>query len=115
MSEGFARGLAPAVIAESESLSEMIHLHGLSLFALQMPAAWTAADITFQGSWDGTTFADVYDETGAEVTVDAAADRFIVLDPAKFIGLQRLKIRSGTSGTPVAQDAARTIQLIPAG
>lgn len=115
MSQGFARGLEPAVIANGEAVSGAIHLHGMALFALQMPASWTAADLTFQGSYDGTTYANVYDETGDEVTVDADASRFIILDPAKFIGLQRLKIRSGTAGSPVNQGAARTIQLIPVG
>jgi hypothetical protein len=115
MSTGLARGLEPATIANGAALSDAVHLHGLALFALQMPASWTAADLTFQGSVDGTTYADVYDEAGDEVTVPAAAARFILLDPAKFLGLQRLKIRSGTTGVPVNQGAARTIQVIAVG
>jgi hypothetical protein len=101
-----------AAIANAASLSDAIHLRTHRLFALQMPGTWTAADLTFQGSYDGTTYADVYDEDGAEVTVEADASRFIILDPAKFLGLQRLKIRSGTTGSPVNQGGARSIQVI---
>lgn len=101
-----------ATIANGAALSGAIHLRTHRLFALQMPADWTAADLTFQGSFDGTTYADVYDEDDAEVVVEAAAARFIILDPAKFLGLQRLKIRSGTTGSPVNQGAARDIAVI---
>lgn len=101
-----------ATIASGQALSGAIHLELQRLFALQMPGSWTAADLTFEGSYDGTTYAAVYDESGAEVTVDAAASRFIILDPAKFLGLQRLKIRSGTSGSPVNQGGDREIAAV---
>lgn len=106
--------LEPATIAINASLSDAIHLHNMRLFAIQMPAAWDAANLTFQGSADaGTTYYNVYDDNGAEVTIAAAALRFIIFDPARFLGLQRLKIRSGTSGVPVVQTAARSILLVP--
>lgn len=104
-----------ATIANGASLSGAIHLRGHRLFAIQMPAAWTAADLTLQGSFDGTTYADIYDEDDAEVVVEAAQARFIILDPTKFLGLQRLKVRSGTTGSPVNQGAARELQLICVG
>lgn len=101
-----------ATIANGASLSGVVHLGVERLFALQMPSAWTTADLTFQGSYDGSTYADVYDEFGSEVTVSAGASRFIILDPAKFLGLQKLKIRSGTTGAAVNQGAERTIRAI---
>ena len=101
-----------ATIANGAAVSDAMHLAAMRLFAIQMPATWTTADLTFQGSFDGTTYADVYDELGTEVTVDAAAARFIILDPAKFLGLQKFKIRSGTTGSPVNQGGARLIQVI---
>jgi hypothetical protein len=103
------------VIANGESLSGAVHLRSHRLFAIQMPASWTAADLTFQASYDGSTYADVYDEDDAEVVVQAAASRFIILDPAKFLGMQRIKVRSGTTGVAVNQGGARSLQLILVG
>lgn len=105
-----------ATIANGASLSAAVHLHANRLFAIQMPASWTAANLTFQGSFDGTTYADLYDDTGTEVTVTAAASRFILLStPAMFFGLQRIKVRSGTTGSPVNQGGAREVELIMIG
>lgn len=117
----------PVVIANGASLSGLIDLRDKRIVAIQMPAAWTAGDLTFQGSADepaaagvtGTGFptalADVYDDNDAEVVVQAAAARYITLRGATvdlLNGLAYAKIRSGTTGTPVAQGAARTIVLL---
>ena len=82
------------------------------LCGIQMPAAWTTADITFQASYDGTTYYDLYDQDGNEITISAAASRFIILNPDNFWGFHWLKVRSGTMGTPVNQAAARTVVLL---
>ena len=101
-----------ATIASGQSLSAEVNLGAGRLFAISMPSAWTTAALTFQGSFDSETFYDLYDEEGTEVTVDAAASRFILIDPNKWFGLRTLKIRSGTTGTPVNQGAARVLNLI---
>ena len=102
-----------AVISNGASLSAAIDLKEGELQALSMPASWTAANLTFQSSNDGgTTWQNVYDKSGTEVTVTAAADRYIVLDDAVvelLRGIRNLKIRSGTSGAAVNQGADRTI------
>lgn len=107
------RGSTNVIIPNGASISAAFDL-GQSdlLFAIQMPASWTTADLTLQGSWDGSTFANIYDEYGLEVTLQAAASRFIILEPARVIGLRRGKIRSGTSGSAVNQGADRILQLI---
>lgn len=100
-------------IANGAALSGSIDLTGLTIVAIQMPAAWTAANITFQASTtDGGTLQDVYDDAGTEVTVTAAASRFITLSPATSIAYRFLKLRSGTTGTPVNQGGERSITLI---
>jgi hypothetical protein len=101
-----------ATIANGASLSGAISLRGGRLSAIQMPAAWTAANLTFQTSFDGATFADAYDDVGNELTVSATISRVLQLDPSKWVGVQYIKVRSGTSASPVAQGAARTLQLI---
>lgn len=102
-----------AVIASGASLSSEINLSGSRLFAINMPASWTTANLTFQGSdRGGGTYNNIYDENGNELTVTAAASQFIILEPLKFLGLRNLKIRSGTSGLAVNQGADRAITLV---
>jgi hypothetical protein len=100
-----------ATIANGAALSGAIDLDGYTLCGIQMPSAWTTANLTFQVSADGATYADVYSDSGGEYTVTAAASRYIVLNPADFAGMRFLKVRSGTTGTPVNQGGARTMLL----
>jgi hypothetical protein len=102
-----------ATIAENAALSAAVNLAHDYLFAIEMPGTWTAAAITFDASYDGTTFNPLYDETGTEVSFTVAASRYVIIsDPAKFFSIKKLKVRSGTNGTPVNQAAARSINLI---
>lgn len=100
-------------IASGASLSAAVDIKGLSVAAALIPAAWTAANLTFQASMDGTTYGDVYKLDGTEytATVGSAAD-FILFMPSDFWFAEFIKIRSGTTGTPVNQAAARAITLI---
>lgn len=104
--------VATAVIASGQSLSAEVNLIGRVVCGFQIPSAWTAADLTFQASIDnGTTYVDLYFATG-EATVDqAAADRYIGINGAEWLGITNLKIRSGTAGTPVNQAAERSIVI----
>lgn len=104
-----------ATIALGESLSGAVDLTSLRLQGVAMPAAWTAAVLTFQGSADGTTYQDVYDDAGNEVIVQAAAGREIGFqnDVRRRLAPWRwLQVRSGTAAVPVAQAAARTLTLV---
>jgi hypothetical protein len=101
-----------ATIANGASLSGAVNLSGWTLIGIDMPASWTAANLTLQASVDNSTWDNVFDSLGTEVTITAAASRFILLNPADFVSVRYLKVRSGTSGTPVNQGGARTITLI---
>lgn len=106
---------ATATVAGGASLSGEIDLKGCTMYGLIMPVAWTAANLTFQVSnVSGGTFQDLYDDVGVEVTVTAAASRSIALDFAalKMAPWRYIKIRSGTSGSPVAQGAERAITIV---
>lgn len=101
-----------ASIAINASLSGAVALGEKVAVGIVMPASWDAANLTFQGSADnGATFNNVYDSTGTELTVTAAGGRYIYLDPSAFVGLNQIKVRSGTSGSAVNQTAARTITI----
>lgn len=101
-----------ATIANGGSLSGAVDLAGKTLLGIVMPAAWTAANLTFQVSSDGVTYNDLYDNVGAEKTVIAAASRFIIAIPADWVGVRYVKVRSGTAAATVAQGAQRDIKLI---
>jgi len=102
------------ILAGATGLSDVIDLDGYTIFALEMPATWIAANITLQACSTPTgTFRDVYDDAGSEVTIVAAASRFIAVDSAmlKIAPLRYVKFRSGTTASPVNQTATRTITL----
>lgn len=114
MIQGSAPGAGEVVIASGTSLSAALDLGDQRLHRFVVPAAWTAADVTFQSSADGVTFNDIYDAVDGEVKVAAAMmvpGRMIVVSQAIFFGVRHIKIRSGLSAAPVNQAAARTIAL----
>lgn len=85
---------------------------GAVVTGILMPASWTAASLSFQASIDSANWFDVYDRFGVEIVIPAAASRVITVEPTLFIGFRYIKVRSGTTGTPVNQGADRTITLI---
>jgi len=102
-----------ATILNGASLSDAVELKGHSVLRIAMPAAWTAADLTFQVSDNGgTTFRNVYWDWGPEMVVDAAAAMTIELSPfVQLSHIDQIKVRSGTAGTPVLQVAEALIVL----
>lgn len=106
------QAVATATIANNASLSDAIDLQGCRAVAIRMPASWTTAVLTFQGSEDDSNYADVYTSGGTELQCAAAASRWIILEPQHFLGIRYLKIRSGTSGTPVNQGGARSLVVV---
>jgi len=101
------------VIASGASLSEVFDLGQHRLWAIQMPAAWTAAGLTFQASLDGINYFNLFDNNNVEVTWTVAAAQFqYELFPAKWLAIRWLKIRSGTSGAPVNQAAERVLTVV---
>jgi hypothetical protein len=105
---------AKATIANGTSLSPAVGIQDKRIAAIITPAAWTAANLTFQGSHDGTLFNDIFDEAGAELSVTATAAKYIGIDASamELSGMAFIKVRSGTTGTPVNQGAARDIILV---
>jgi hypothetical protein len=93
----------PVTILVNASLSAAVEVRGGLISVIEMPAAWTAASLTFQTSGDGTNFFNLYDEFGAEVTLTADAARRIRLEPTQWAGINSIKIRSGTAGAPAVQ------------
>jgi hypothetical protein len=101
-------------IASAGSLSGAVYLGGYKYFTIIMPASWTAANLTFQGSDDGSTFYNLYADGSEVVETTGTAGAAYVLNSnvLAFGSVGYVKIRSGTSATPVAQADARTIKIV---
>jgi hypothetical protein len=102
-------------IASGTALSAAISTGAHTLCGIIMPGAWTAAPLTFQVSPDGgTTWLELYDDTGNAVTIPAAANQFILLQSLPnylWRGVNQVKVRSGTAAAPVNQVASAVITL----
>ena len=102
-----------ATIAEAASLSDGVECYGMDVCRISMPAAWTAAEITFQVSDDGgTTYRNLFMEWGFELGAWVEASWSV--ETSVFLNLQNIeyiKIRSGSAGAPVAQVAERLISI----
>lgn len=105
---------ASAIIANGVALSGAFAVGETPICAVQMPASWTAADLTFQVSDDGgSTWKELLDDSGIAVTLSApAAGKRYNLPAGQFASSPHFKVRSGTESVPVNQAAARTITFI---
>jgi hypothetical protein len=111
-------------ILNGQSLSDEADLTGWRLAAIQMPAGWDAASITFQArpgkqsqdtaALSGEALQNVFDDGGTEVSLTVAAARYVTLTGVKLdalLGVGAVKLRSGANAAPVNQTADRVIWL----
>jgi len=107
------RNVQTATIANGAALSDAVYLHGEVLVGIRMPAVWDAANLTFQVSMDDVTYLDAYSQAGAEhVVTVTGVDTHIWVDPTDFAGYRWIRVRSGTTGTPVNQSTGELVRLI---
>lgn len=104
-------------IASGASLSAEIDGRGMRLTKIFMPSAWTTASITFaEAEASGGTFDPLTTDASspAEVTIPVAASKTVVIGTNKdsVCAMGYFKVRSGTVGSAVNQQAARTIGLL---
>lgn len=102
-------------IANGASLSSAVDLNDFEIVAVQMPASWTPADLSFQGSVDNSTFQDIFTSDDAELVVEAAQARYVALmepEISALKGCMWVKVRSGVTAAAVNQAAARTLTLV---
>lgn len=100
------------VIEASASLSSAAFLGNKRLLAIEIPANTEGSVVTFQASFDGETFYNVYDSSG-EYSL-AFTDPCVLIVPAvDFLAFPYLKVRTGTAGSATAQSGAdATLRLI---
>src|ERR1700687_5920582 len=69
--------LVPVTIASGESLSSAGAMNGFQVVGFLLPAGFTKAHLTFQASYDGSNFYEVFDMSRRNTTlnmVDLDAD-----------------------------------------
>jgi hypothetical protein len=103
-------------IANGDSLSAAVDLAGGRLAAIVMPADWTTAALSFQGSPDGVIFSDVFDGS-AERSISssdmaAMVGKLDIMDPTEWGGIEQIKLRSGLTGAAVNQGAERSFTIV---
>lgn len=100
-----------AVIAGSGSLSSAVQVNYAPLVTISVPTI-DSATLTFMRQNDpDDDFRDCYDDAGNELTTGAATTGGWSAVIPWLAGAFAVKVRSGTSGTPVAQSAAVTIPI----
>jgi len=106
------RTIHTATIAAGASLSGAVDLTGYVLVALAMPASWTTAVLSFQGSPDGETYQELKDTYDGLLSYNPLVACNRAVDPLNFLGWRYIKVRSGTAASAVNQAAERVITLI---
>lgn len=96
-------------VATDAKLSDPVYLAGRSLVGIILPGTWTASDLTFQVSMDGTAWHDLYTDTGLYTypTAGLAAGAASMFNPELFYAWDYVRIKSVTD-----QAADRTVTLI---
>lgn len=102
-------------IAAGASLSSPASMGSKVLCGIIFPAVWTSASLTYQVSVDGgVTWVEYYDDSTTEqqTLTTTPLGLYLALDASMFAGVTMIKIRSGTSGSPVNQVASASLMLV---
>jgi hypothetical protein len=104
----------PVVIQSGTSISSAAILGDeLSLIGFYMPSAWSTAAVQASVSKDGVTYVPLQSSPGTVWSVNSPSNYYCYyLDNAVFEPWSFVKMRSGTSGTPVNQSQTVTLTLV---
>lgn len=81
--------------------------------AIILPSTWTAQKLTFQVSPDdGANYYNLFDAGTEYETASAAASALHLINKEKFRHFNKIKIRSGTSGTPANQAGGDVLTIV---
>lgn len=96
-------------VSEDASNSTGVQTDGLLLSGIVFPAAMTGTNVTFDFSFDGTTWVDVVETNNTEVTYNVSAGNVVRVDPSGWAFAAAGFLRVTSDATEVAD---RNIQLI---
>jgi len=95
-----------ATIANGQTVSDAVYIGDKLPVTLLMPAAFTGATVSFQGSLDGATYQAV-NVGGAAYSETVTASKNVTLDPSVFAGFRYVKVVSAS-----AEAAARSVGVV---
>jgi len=96
-------------VSEDASNSTGVQADGLLLSGIVFPAAMTGTSVTFDFSFDGSTWVDVVETDGTEVSYTVSTGNVTRVDPSGWAFASAGFIRVTSNGTEAAD---RNIQLI---
>jgi len=80
------------IIHSGQTVSDPIDLVTADLVRVTTPAGWDGGNLTAQVSYDGTNYTAYVDETGAALTLVAAASKTIRVPPLDWDGVRFFKL-----------------------
>jgi hypothetical protein len=102
-------------IAAGASLSDAATFPGYRLVGFTTDAAWDTQAVTFQTTYDGTNYANHYNEATeySQAAITASTNHSVNVE--SFLGVRGVKVRSGTAGAAANQVDATvvTLRLMP--
>jgi hypothetical protein len=105
------RDTVTATILADNSISGDVVIGSSGVQSISIPAEWTAAPLTFQAALFGSSEWRELTIDGNKLTIPARPGQMPQINPALWLGIDRLRIRSGTIDSPVAQASDVTIGL----
>ena len=96
-------------VSEDASNSTGVQCDGLLLAGIVFPAAMTGSSVTFDFSFDGSTWVDVVETDGTAVSYTVTAGDVVRVDPSGWAFATAGSLRVTSNGTEAAD---RKIQLI---
>ena len=96
-------------VSEDASNSSGVQTDGLLLSGIVFPATMTGSNVTFDFAFDGSTWVDVVETNGTEVTYTVSAGNVTRVDPSGWAFATGGFVRVTSDGTEAAD---REIQLI---
>lgn len=99
-------------IAAAGTVSASMELRGGSLTRVIVPSGWTTAVITLQGSQNGADFFNLFNEFGGELSLSAVAGGSLLVPLEYTLGLNHVRLRSGTLAVAVPQASPVSITAI---
>ena len=116
IANGMERAVTTLTIPAAASVSEAMPLGTRSLLGFVTPAAWTTAQLTLEVSLNGITWFNAFDSFAAQVgvytNIPVATPTAYSIDNAALLPWLWVRLRSGTSATPVNQAANRVFQVV---
>lgn len=106
----YSKSIAKSVtVASGQQLSESVSTDGMLLTGILLPATVTGTALTFDFSLDNSTFIDVVETDGTEVSYTVTAGDVVRVDPSgwAFASSGYIKVDTGS-----AEGADREIVLI---